>query len=316
MQSILITPLKVPFLNTLILLCSGVTVTCAHHALDFSLLEFKKKLYSVCLFLFFSNFAVTASNYTAVIISHLFFSFRLFTFYKKKVFMYLLFTVLLAITFTFLQVLEYYESMFYISDGAYGSTFFMMTGFHGFHVLVGTVFLFVCLCRLFFGHFDDTNYVGLESAIWYWHFVDVVWLFLFIFIYIWGFIPRVGGFVVLDDNFLNFTVSNSSGYSLSFFDFAKDFQINFQDPASKIASDLVNLHHNVVFFLILNLIIVVYLLCCIYFTSSDSNQILINNVKVGGLPFPQNSNNQFLFTSGLVDIANDSITGGTVVYFE
>jgi cytochrome c oxidase subunit III len=68
----------------------------------------------------------------------------------------------------------------------YGATFFMATGFHGFHVLVGTIFLIVCLARAYAGHFTPTQHLGFEFAAWYWHFVDVVWLFLFICIYVWG----------------------------------------------------------------------------------------------------------------------------------
>ena len=95
-------------------------------------------------------------------------------------------TILLAAVFTFLQVLEYTMSCFTISDGAYGSTFFMATGFHGFHVFVGTCFLFVCFLRLFLNHFTREHHLGFEAAAWYWHFVDVVWLFLFVTVYWWG----------------------------------------------------------------------------------------------------------------------------------
>jgi cytochrome c oxidase subunit 3 len=68
----------------------------------------------------------------------------------------------------------------------YGSTFFMATGFHGFHVIVGTIFLVICLFRAMAGHFTPTRHFGFEAAAWYWHFVDVVWLFLFACIYVWG----------------------------------------------------------------------------------------------------------------------------------
>ena len=95
-------------------------------------------------------------------------------------------TILLAIIFTALQGYEYYTAPFTISDGVYGSTFYMATGFHGFHVFVGTCFLTVCLIRLYMGHFTREHHFGFEAAAWYWHFVDVVWLFLFICIYWWG----------------------------------------------------------------------------------------------------------------------------------
>ncbi len=98
----------------------------------------------------------------------------------------LIYTVVLAAAFTALQGLEYLTAPFSISDGIYGSTFYMATGFHGFHVFIGTCFLSVCLGRLYLGHFTKEHHFGFEAAAWYWHFVDVVWLFLFITIYWWG----------------------------------------------------------------------------------------------------------------------------------
>jgi len=98
----------------------------------------------------------------------------------------LIFTIVLAIVFTALQGLEYVTAPFTISDSAYGSVFYMATGFHGFHVFVGTCFLFVCLMRIYNNHFTREHHFGFEAAAWYWHFVDVVWLFLFLTIYWWG----------------------------------------------------------------------------------------------------------------------------------
>jgi len=137
-----IDPWGVPFLNTLLLLCSGFTLTWAHHAL-------------------------LAGG-------------------KKQSLIALGLTLVLAITFTSLQVFEYQTASFSISDGIYGSVFYLATGFHGFHVLVGTIFLAVCTLRLYLNHFSTTHHFGFEAAAWYWHFVDVVWLFLFVCIYWWG----------------------------------------------------------------------------------------------------------------------------------
>lgn len=98
----------------------------------------------------------------------------------------LLITVLLGIYFTILQALEYWEASFSISDSVYGSSFFVATGFHGLHVLIGTTFLVVCLIRHVNCQFSKSHHFGFEAAAWYWHFVDVVWLFLYIRIYWWG----------------------------------------------------------------------------------------------------------------------------------
>lgn len=98
----------------------------------------------------------------------------------------LILTVILGIYFTILQALEYWEAPFTISDSSYGSTFFVATGFHGLHVIIGTTFLIVCIHRTLNNQFSINHHFGFEAAAWYWHFVDVVWLFLFITIYWWG----------------------------------------------------------------------------------------------------------------------------------
>nr|YP_004021528.1 cytochrome c oxidase subunit III [Megacrania alpheus adan]BAJ24587.1 cytochrome c oxidase subunit III [Megacrania alpheus adan] len=95
-------------------------------------------------------------------------------------------TIIMGIYFTMLQAYEYIEAPFTISDSIYGSTFFMATGFHGLHVIIGTTFLLMCLLRQLNMHFSNYHHVGFEAAAWYWHFVDVVWLFLYISIYWWG----------------------------------------------------------------------------------------------------------------------------------
>jgi len=133
---------EVPFLNTIILLTSGATITVAHEAI------------------------IGGSKGNAMLA--------------------LLATVFLAVIFTAFQGLEYVSSPFTISDSVYGTTFFLATGFHGFHVIIGTIFISVCLARLYFNHFTTAHHCGFEAAAWYWHFVDVVWLFLFISIYWWG----------------------------------------------------------------------------------------------------------------------------------
>nr|UCC45979.1 cytochrome c oxidase subunit III [Eumenotes sp. HEM140] len=135
-------PMEIPLLNTMILLCSGITVTWAHHS-------------------------IMNNNYLQTLIS-------------------LIMTVCLGMYFTILQAYEYWESSFCISDSIYGSTFFMATGFHGIHVIIGTTFLLTCLMRHMAKHFSSHHHLGFETAAWYWHFVDVIWLFLYISIYWWG----------------------------------------------------------------------------------------------------------------------------------
>jgi cytochrome c oxidase subunit 3 len=95
-------------------------------------------------------------------------------------------TVILGVAFTCVQAYEYMHAAFSYAGHIYGSTFFMATGFHGAHVIIGTIFLAVCLVRAYRGHFKPDHHFGFEAAAWYWHFVDVVWLFLFVFIYVWG----------------------------------------------------------------------------------------------------------------------------------
>ena len=92
-----------------------------------------------------------------------------------------------------MQAYEYSHAAFGFKEGIYPSTFFMATGFHGFHVIIGTIFLIVCLFRVLKGHFTPTHHLGFEFAAWYWHFVDVVWLFLFAAIYVWGFGGHAAG---------------------------------------------------------------------------------------------------------------------------
>lgn len=95
-------------------------------------------------------------------------------------------TVGLGLIFSLCQAYEYLHVHFAFSGNIYGATFFMATGFHGFHVIVGTIFLIVCLLRVYLGDFTPQKHFGFEAAAWYWHFVDVVWLFLFTFIYVWA----------------------------------------------------------------------------------------------------------------------------------
>lgn len=105
---------------------------------------------------------------------------------QKDVVKALTLTVALGVIFSGFQLYEYHHAAFGFKDTVYASAFYMATGFHGFHVIVGTIFLFVCLLRAKKGHFKPDDHFGFEAAAWYWHFVDVVWLFLFVAIYWYG----------------------------------------------------------------------------------------------------------------------------------
>nr|QWC53764.1 cytochrome c oxidase subunit III [Chudania hellerina] len=135
-------PINIPLLNTMILLCSGISMTWAHNS-------------------------ILVKNFTQMIQG-------------------LMITITLGIYFSILQMYEYIESSFCISDSIYGSTFFMSTGFHGIHVIIGTLFIIITMMRAKKLHFSSTHHLGFESSSWYWHFVDVVWLFLYLMVYWWG----------------------------------------------------------------------------------------------------------------------------------
>ena len=135
-------PIHIPFLNTLVLLTSGVSVTISHHAL----LE---------------------EDYTTSAL-------------------WLVITTMLGAYFTVLQIEEYTRTSFTLSDSIFGSVFFLTTGFHGLHVIIGGLFLSISLIRLVGGHISIHHHSGFELARWYWHFVDLVWLFVYTLLYWWG----------------------------------------------------------------------------------------------------------------------------------
>jgi len=154
-----INPWHLPFLNTVILLSSGVAVTWAHRAI----VESEPKWWWYKTKEINDDFGRREQSLVALALA-----------------------IAYGVLFTLIQLYEYNHTNFNISDGIYGATFFLLTGFHGFHVLVGTVFLIVCFIRHYYYHFTEEYHFGLEAGIWYWHFVDVVWLLLFVLVYWWG----------------------------------------------------------------------------------------------------------------------------------
>nr|YP_010990583.1 cytochrome c oxidase subunit III [Pseudochoutagus curvativus]WOW98897.1 cytochrome c oxidase subunit III [Pseudochoutagus curvativus] len=104
----------------------------------------------------------------------------------KKSFKAMIITIILGIYFTILQKWEYSQASFTMADSVYGSTFFLTTGFHGIHVIIGTMFLLVCCIRMKKLHFSNKRHLGFEAASWYWHFVDIIWILLYMCMYWWG----------------------------------------------------------------------------------------------------------------------------------
>jgi len=246
---------KVPLLNTLLLLSSGVSVTYAHSALhanfehelnsnafvnpntvggevsrvrgtlwffeDTKWLELSSLLVGCSPFISF----ITSQKYNSVV-----------SLCRGIQGMWI--TLLFAILFIMLQVGEYLEAVFNISDSSYGSTFFVMTGFHGLHVIVGTIFLVVCLYRLCFENFFLKGSTGLECAIWYWHFVDVVWLFLYISIYWWG---NICSHDVFSEATFNIVAKGDAVFIPN---------SGFQDPATNVMESIISLYNYVYIYLV------------------------------------------------------------------
>lgn len=241
----------VPLLNTFLLLSSGVTVTGAHHSFlsNFDKEKFIVSWDSIRLkkFFKFKSRMITFSNIAILLWS-----------VKKKSLVHLfiglecmILTIVLAGIFTILQAYEYIESPICISDSVYGSSFFVMTGFHGLHVIIGTIFLITCFFRILLNQFYYKNSVGLECAIWYWHFVDVVWLFLFVSIYMWG---NDSYAVAKKKSIFSFFVETKVA------DFARPRQLGFQDSATVTMEGIVDLHHSIMAFLICIFIVVSFMM--------------------------------------------------------
>jgi len=186
-------------------------------------------------------------------------------YYFSQALLAMVVTLAFAFAFVFLQVTEYLEALFNISDGVYGSTFFVMTGFHGLHVMIGAAFLVVCFYRILIKEQIRKQSTGLECAIWYWHFVDVVWLFLFVSVYWWG-----GDFLIPEKPTLpsvaeeGSTVIDGEGYLSLLVNADCAFDPDkpghgFQDPATIFMEEIISMYHYICLYLVFVFFVLLFL---------------------------------------------------------
>jgi len=154
---------NLPFFNTLILLSSGITITWSHVSL---------KSLNVCNY-FFIMIITYKKTY-------------MIDYFKLHLVVSMFITIFLSFIFLYIQYIEFKYTLFTISDSVYGSIFFCITGLHGFHVFIGTIFLIISFLRFFLRLVNSNKSSLFEFSVWYWHFVDIVWLFVMMFIYVWG----------------------------------------------------------------------------------------------------------------------------------
>jgi cytochrome c oxidase subunit 3 len=235
-SEIIINPESLPLLNTLLLLSSGLFVTNVHNIANL----YTKTELELNIFGKKSLRLLTLSKHTIS-------SFRYKAFYSCFI------TIFLAVLFTVIQLYEYTVASFNISDGIYGSCFYLLTGFHGFHVLVGTIFLTIAFWQFFSQITTHKTETGLECAIWYWHFVDVVWLFLYAFLYCWSWSG-------IDNQPDTKSIVSETEDELCIIGISENKQISFQQPVTLTMQNIIALHHDIMYWLILILFIVLSIL--------------------------------------------------------
>lgn len=264
--SLLIESITLPFLNTLLLLTSGLCVTLAHKfsSILFSIEEsvINLKFRSVI-----KTFVLTKKKLILCIekLAKIIFSFN----YMRHILrvglvVALLLTIVLAVIFTNIQYNEYVESKFNITDGIYASCFYLMTGFHGIHVIIGTIFLIACFIQVKAVKSFYKEMTGLECAIWYWHFVDIVWLFLYIIVYLIAddAYQRVAKMTLIERlNNLDKVFNNFAHGCIEYkaIGFASPKQKYFNFPATTSMSEIIWLHDYIMFFIIIILFVVLAL---------------------------------------------------------
>lgn len=239
-ESLILESTSLPLLNTLLLLSSGVFVTIVHKLtkvffiIEESLINLKFKF-------IFPNFRYFLHN----IYNNMKFIIRINferEFLRLQILTHFIFTIIFALIFTNIQFCEYLEAEFNISDGIFASCFYMMTGFHGIHVIVGTIFLILCFLEFYGSCNYYKEHVGLECAIWYWHFVDVVWLFLYVVVYSLTDKYKINNFL---DNFETATCLNEHvGFAVR-----KQKYFNFSSTITM--SEIVWLHDFIMYFIII-----------------------------------------------------------------
>jgi cytochrome c oxidase subunit 3 len=234
---------KVPLLNTLLLLASGVSVTYAHSALHTNFHNEER-----------STIPTSISDLSEFVLSSYSIKFNSLKGLYRGIYGMIV-TLVFAFLFIILQVSEYLEAIFNISDGTYGSTFFVMTGFHGLHVIIGTVFLIICLYRICDSRFFAKSSTGLECAIWYWHFVDVVWLFLYISIYWWG------NITTFDQYYHEFFLDNTILCDCP----TRIYNIAFQHSATNFMEEIVALYHYVYLYLVFITFVLLFIILDIFY---------------------------------------------------
>jgi len=304
LEGVVLSYKKVPLLNTLLLLSSGVSITYAHaafHGYFYYWREIYTPLYNshgelvqpapsegdstvvteglstnAALAAILAKYGFPRKGGTPSTARKSLPSFALFftrllrVRYRAARFFYnaleaMVVTLAFAFGFVFLQFTEYLEAAFSISDGVYGSTFFVMTGFHGLHVLIGAAFLVVCFYRIIYMEQVRRQSTGLECAIWYWHFVDVVWLFLFVSVYWWGgdFIAAPAGPATGGDDVLG------SGGAEGYFPLSVQADcvydpdhptIGFQDPATIFMEEIISMYNYICLYLVFIFFILLFLI--------------------------------------------------------
>lgn len=261
---LLINSTQLPFLNTLLLLTSGICITLVHKIAGI-FFEIEEIVINLKLKRIYKNIIENKKIFFNNIIN-IIYKFNYIRHFTRVIINCGLFlTISLAIVFTVIQYNEYVDASFNISDGIYASCFFLLTGFHGLHVIVGSILLCLCFIQLYKSQSYYKSMTGLECAIWYWHFVDVVWLFLYILVYLItdeayqheAKITLINRLNKLDFIFNNFMHGCSN--EVKALGFASKNQKFFNISATTSMSEIVWLHDFIMFFIIVIFFIILAL---------------------------------------------------------